>query len=221
MSRSRRNFGFLLALLSLCWLFTSPLSGADRPDFSGVWQLNEELSENPSDDISMGGGGKGGGRSGGGGRGGGGDRGGGGMGGGRAGGSQGGQDDMRQHMQSLQEGVRLLDINHQDPELTILYADDRERFLYTDGREIVDEIERGIFEASAKWKSNKRIVFRGETTNGAKLTETYELADNGRQLYVTTKIEGSGRMPSISFKRVYDPAVPVEGDALEQELSGI
>lgn len=47
------------------------------------------------------------------------------------------------------------------------------------------------------------------------MTEIYELSEDGNQLFVTTKLEGDGRRPTISFRRVYD-----SGPLLEIEENG-
>lgn len=153
--------GSALPMLLIGSLQADTSLAAERPDFSGDWQLNEELSENPRDKMmeKMGGGR---------GRGGSGGKGGGGMGGGmRGGGGSGGSGGgSREDMQARFE----------------------------------DRSER----IKAKWKGSSRVVFKSESANGAEITEIYELNQTGDLLFVTTKMEGEGRRPDISFRRVYD-----------------
>jgi len=180
---------------------------AERPDFSGSWKLNEELSENPRDKMMeqmknrgpAGGLPPGGGDS---------RRGGEGMG-------SGGRDGMQERFKAMNERIQSIEIAHQDPQLDLRFADGRERTIYTDGRAIEDDFEGGIFEAKGKWKGGSRVVVKAESTYGGKITETYELSEDGQQLYVTTKMEGDGRRPSITFRRVYDKALVTasSGDA--------
>jgi len=104
---------------------------------------------------------------------------------------------------------------HQDPELVIGFADGSNRTIYTDGREVSEDLAVGVFESQTKWKGSSQVVFKSETPNGAEITEIYELGETGDLLFVTTKMEGEGRRPDVSFKRVYDRVaanVTIEAD---------
>lgn len=140
---------------------TSPLYGDDLSiDFSGTWQLNEELSDDPAEvRSSRRGGSRGGGSVGiGGGRGGGG-RGGAGRGRGGSGGGRGGGPDgadrgaMRERLQAQQEAVATLTIEHQEPQVLIRNAHGEEEILYTDER-VFERLGRGgrPYEVSGQWK---------------------------------------------------------------------
>ncbi len=228
MTTQALRFGQTFTLFALLVIFTSPAQASEsnrseRPCFSGTWQLNEEMSENPRDKMkeSMGsrrggmGGGMGGGRMGGGmggGRGGGMGRGmGGGKGGGRGGmgGDRGGdREEMRARMQAIEEGIRRLEIDHEDAVLTIRYDSGAEQAIYTDGRSFEMENPMGeVVEATAKWKKNERVVVKMDTEHGGRITEIYELVPVAHQerLFVTVELPGNGPMPSIEFRRVYDP----------------
>ena len=209
--KQRRVFiGSALSIVLIGSLQTDTSLAADRPDFSGSWQLNEELSENPRDKMmekmrgsgggSRGGGGKGGGRRGGGGRGGGG----------------GGEEEMQTRLQSMAERVQELEILHQEPELVIEFADGSSRTIFTDGQVVTDDFAGGVFEGKGKWKGDSQVVFKSESAAGSKVTEIYELNETGDMLFLTTKMEGDGRRPSISFRRVYDRSlteIPTAPDA--------
>ncbi len=96
-------------------------AGREVPDFSGSWQLNEELSEDPRSKMRQRrestGGGLGSGR--------------GGMG---RGSGMGDPEAMRDRMRRMEQGSKTLTILHVEPQMTIRTADDRERGLHTDGR---------------------------------------------------------------------------------------
>jgi len=206
--RIQALIGSALPMLLIGSLQTDTSSAAERPDFSGSWRLNEELSENPRDKMEeMGGGGRGRGGMGGGSSGGGmggGDRQGGGGPGGRGGGSR---EDMQARFQARIERIETLEILHQDPEMVIGFADGSNRTIYTDGQATPDDLEAGVFEGKGKWKNNSQVIFKAESANGGKATEIYELDEAGDMLLVTTKVEGDGRRPGISFKRVYERAL--------------
>lgn len=193
---------WLCWMVVLCLLPGGILASEERPDFTGSWVLNEELSENPRDKMrqSMGGGRSGGGGMGGGGMGGGG-RGGSGMGGGGRGGSMGGpgggdREAMQQRMAELAARIARLEIT-QDEELSILYADGSLRVVPVDGE---------VGDIKSHWKGDRLVVeLKGES--GRRMRETLEFAEDGAQLHVTTKMFGDLNRPTISVLRVYDMAV--------------
>lgn len=220
------QFGVTFTLMALLVSFTFPAqagksSQRERPCFSGTWQLNEEMSENPRDKMKesmqyrrggMGGGmrgGRGGGM-------------GGGKGGGRLGGRDGGMGDMRERMQALEEEIRRLEIHHEDPVLAIRYDSGTEQSLFTDGRSFALEDRMGeVVDATAKWKKDGRLIVRINTEEGGKIIETYELVPVAQQerLFVTVELPGNGLMPSIEFRRVYDRFAPEEEPTTESESS--
>lgn len=217
-TRWRSLIGPPAILLSLSLVAPVASNAGPRPDFSGTWKLNEELSENPWDKIieamperppgsGRGGfGGPGGGRGRGGGRGG---DGRGGFGGGRGRGPGGDGDRgqrMRDRMRSLIEGASLLTIEHQDPRLTIRGAGNNERTLFTDGRDAGFQFASDLWEAKAKWKKGRKVVLKAKSARGRKLSETIEFSEGDSRLMITIKMDGGGRMPSFEFVRVYDPA---------------
>ena len=182
-----------------------------RPDFSGTWRLNTDLSEDPREKMQEARGGSGGrggagggsfggrGGMGGGGRGG---MGGGSMGGGgrRGGGSgDGGTDSSFSRLGEI-AAQRVLTISHKDPELVIRDLNGRSRALFTDARNVEEERLEGTAKVQTKWRDRTVVVV---TTLGSReTTETFERAVDGSHLFLTTKIAG-GR-GSLSFRRVYD-----------------
>ncbi len=234
MTRRATTFSLgVLAAAGALLLAPSPsAAAAERPDFTGTWELNEELSDNPRDKMRQarggrgGFGGPGGGRSGGfGGPGGGRSGGFGGPGGGRGGGfggpGGGDREALRERMRELQESLRVLEITHADPELVLQAESDRDppgrdQTFFTDGRDFYRRTLGGdLAEARAKWKDGGRLVFKMKRGEAGKVTETWELAPGGRQLYVTVKTGGGGRMSEMELRRVYDrsEAVPEEAAA--------
>jgi hypothetical protein len=180
-----------------------------RPDFSGIWKLNTDLSEDPREKMQEARGSSGG-RSGGsfGGRGGmgGGGRGGMGGGGGRRGGGDSGDKsgDGAMRLGETLAAQKVLTISHKDPELVIRDLNGRSRTLFTDARKLEEERSDGTAKVQTKW--NDRSVVVVTKVGGRETTETFERAADGAHLFLTTKIEG-GRAP-LSFRRVYDAPFP-------------
>jgi hypothetical protein len=215
MTWTRFRLVSLAALVALQPMATGAAFAATRPDFSGTWRINDDLSENPRDMIEearpdgpprggfggppavgIGGLPRGG------------------PGAGPPGGPYGGVEGpgsreerrtrMRERLHEIEQGTRLLRITHQDPRFTIRYANDVERVLYTDGRDLGFAFAGDLWEARAKWKKGRKIVLKSKSSRGRKITETYEFSEDGRRLHLTTKMAGDGRLPPIEFRRVYD-----------------
>jgi len=180
-------FGIRLAASPAVAAETLPL-----PDYSGVWKLNRELSDDPAQALKDMRGSSGGssGWHGRGGR-------------GRHGGSGGSGDGVA--------ALETLTIRHSEPEVTIVDGAGREHRFTTDGRKSEEERSRGgTTKVSAAWKDGRLEVVTAPE-HGPKWTETYAITADRTQLTVTTKIDGA-RGGSATIRRVYD-AVPDEPKA--------
>lgn len=208
-----------------------------RPDFSGTWRLNEDLSEDPRTKMQEAGGGRGG-RRGGTGRGGGGGEGGGeggggfggrgmgggggrgGMGGGggrRGGGGSGEGGDGAMHMGENYAAQKVLTISHKDPQLVVTDLNGRARTFFTDSRKTEEERSEGTAKIQAKWSDRSIVVVT--KVGEREITETYDRAADGARLFLTTKVAG-GRAP-FSFRRVYEaPLAPVPPESGASDPKG-
>ncbi len=91
----------------------------------------------------------------------------------------------------------------EDSTLILAGAGGEQRVFRPDGLERQSRLEGlGNVTVKTRWKG-KRLVVERRLDSGAKITETYELATEGRRLYVTTSVSGIPR--KIEFRRVYDP----------------
>ncbi len=170
-------------------------SGA-HPDFSGSWELNLERSDDARELIaaamrsrveqpSRGGFGV------------------------RPGsGSDDARSELRERIETLVVGPRVVTIAHADPELTIESAlPDRpfELTIYTDGREFpLPGPGDGELRATAEWRGGGRLVMEYEISAGRPVRETWELVADGARVLVATEIKGRGSMSDLRIQRVYD-----------------
>lgn len=158
-------------------------------NLSGNWKLNHELSDDPlqkrEEAIAKSGGAR---PPGGGPR-------------GRRSGNA--PEDARPDPLVFFESLDFLKIDHQDPKLVITDAAGREHVLSTDGHKIEEERSAGVARVKANWEDG-HVVVRTVPERGPSLTETYSAAADGSQLTVLMEIEGRGRMPDITIRRVYD-----------------
>ena len=211
-----------VAIVGGLLLLTAASLAGDRPDFSGTWQLNEQLSDDPIEVMraemqrrrasetmgSMGGRG-GGGMSGGGmsssGMG------GGGMGGGGAAGHR--EDPMAaaERLERINRGAEKIEITQQGSQIRIHYADGRERLFVTDGKKHLRESGVGDLQTKAKWKGDAKLVVKSTTEQRHEITEVYEFSPHRTRLHVTISVEGKSGGPSFRFERVYERLQAEEG----------
>lgn len=222
----RTTVRWLPALLLVLWMAPAPANAAaERPDLSGTWQLDTDLSDDPMEAIRQtmesnrsrmsGGFGRGGGMGGGMGR-------GGGMGGGRpSSGGRGGGDDaqsreaMRSRMESLRKSLERMEIAQTPESISITYGDDRVVTFPTDGKKTEVAGRLGPAEVKASWKKSALNV-RTES-EGRKTTETYKITGDRKLLRVTVRMELGGPMGTIEYTRLYRPAETPAGEQPEVE----
>lgn len=210
-----------LALLP-AWLAGPLLAAAEKPDLTGIWELDKGLSEDPMEMMrEHQRGGRGGGRGGGIGSGpAGGGWGGspGGVGGSRPGGMGGpaggtagrgresgaSREEMRQRMQELRESLERIEITQKEASLEIVFADGREQSLTTNNKKNMVETPLGEAEIKARWRDGSLVV---KTKIDRRMTiETYHLATGGDLLTVVVEATSEGPRP-LSYKRIYRPAL--------------
>ncbi|HEX3527720.1 MAG TPA: hypothetical protein VH988_11695 [Thermoanaerobaculia bacterium] len=201
-----------LMLAGLCLTvsagFPAFLASSDKkqdkapPDLSGIWKINEDLSQTPQQGMResqpQGGGMRGGrgGRGGGMGR-----RGGGGMGGVGAPARPEGAGGMDTAYDE-QDGV--MTITWAAPQITVEYPNNRKRVYFTDGRKVKEDLPGGkTVKTRASWTDGGSLEVVTKMDNGMTRTEIFEISNDGRRLFVIIGLEGRGPEP-IKFHRVYD-----------------
>ena len=174
-----------------------------RQTILGPWKLNRDESDDPrqrmQDSRDSNGGGYGGRRGGGGWPGGGGPY------GGRRGGMGGGEsDEERQKMHELLSPPATMTFSMTGAEVDLHDDHDRKRAFMTDGRKLKKSKEDSYQEIAAKWDGN-RLVTDEKSPRGGKMSRSFELSPDGRQLYENLHIESSGRSNrSLDLHYVYD-----------------
>jgi hypothetical protein len=178
-----------------------------RQTILGAWKLNRDESDDPrkrrqGDRDSNGGnsGGYGGGR----GR----------MGGGYPGGGHGGygrprgeSDEERQKMHELLTPPNAITLSMTGAEVDLIDDQDRKRALMTDGRKLQKSKDANYQEIAAKWDGH-RLVTDEKDPRGNKMSRTFELSEDGRQLYETLHLKMGRNNTDTSFRYVYD--IPVQ-----------
>ncbi len=112
-------------------------------------------------------------------------------------------------MRELLEGEELLHIAQDDVKLTVGVSD-KAIELYTDGRPLRQETDKGEIIRKAAWEGDILVV-RSDMPNGGTMTRTYRLAEGGRSLHVTVLIEPAGGPGKIQIEYHYDAVLGEEG----------
>ena len=170
-----------------------------KPNLAGTWKMNKDQSDDPQKAMQQAAGNSGG-RGGWGGMGSGGGMGGGGHHGGY-GGQRGGQN----------SGNTMNDYK----ELTIEQSNDYLKIAGSSGHILAQSSgsnqsgSNSSNQASASaptgdWQGPKFVVVT-QSEHGSKTTRTYELAQDAKQLYVSTRIDNQRFNQPVTFRLVYDP----------------
>lgn len=226
---SRGPWWLFLAVLLLLAPAPSLLAEDPAPDFSGTWQLNEELSTSPREAQRQGRGRRGrsglsvGANSGG-------------LGGGYGNGNGGGRPPRAgdgqsgERMQEQMRALRTLTLVHLDPELQMQDADGNKTVLFTDERVFERQGSRGRSqEMQGQWQrqalrfetvqanygpgneedpeeelEQQANPFRRGPRESREVVEIWRLSPDGQQLTISLEMQGDGQRPDRTLKRVYD-----------------
>src|SRR6266849_10161403 len=174
---------------------------APRTTILGAWKFNADDSDDPSkrrQDSRDSNGGYGGGR----GR----------MGGGYPGGGRGGyggrrgggeSDEARQKMRELFTPAKAITISMTGAEVDLVDDRDRKRAFMTDGRKLQKSKDENYQEIAAKFDGN-RLVTDEKSPRGDKMSRTFELSEDGRQLYEALHMTTGRNNTPLVVRYVYD-----------------
>ncbi len=188
---SRHTYNILGLFILFC--ATSIVIADDaRPDFTGTWVINEELSDDTDKQVEIaikaaGGKVK------------------------RWGKKEKGRYKGGPKEQELYDHVsydEVLQINYTEPEFRFVYAEGFERIFYSDGRGRVvsaKDLRSGVRKdfAFANWNGLKLSVEAKPRDNGF-IIETYSLESGDKQLRVTLHLKPSSFGAPIDIVRIYD-----------------
>jgi hypothetical protein len=111
---------------------------------------------------------------------------------------------MRAMMQSVIRASEALRIVQDDSTVMVANAEGTLRIHHPDGRKKSYPVEGvGNVESKAKWDDDKLVV-ELRMDGGIRVTRTYELDEEDRQLHVRVRMEGGQLQRAMDFRRVYD-----------------
>ena len=185
-------------------LNATPLPAA-RTTILGVWKFNPDDSDDPRkrrEDSRGWNGGSGGGR----GR----------MGGGYPGGGHGGygrrggkSDEERQKMRELFTPAKAMTLSMTGAEVDLVDDRDHKRAFMTDGRKLQKSKDDNYQEIAAKFDGT-RLVSDEKDPRGNKMSRTFELSSDGRQLYETLHVTSGRNNTPLVIRYVYDIPIPTQ-----------
>ncbi len=172
-----------------------------RTTILGAWKLNPEESDDArrrmQDSRGSNRGGYGGGRRSGGGW-----PGGGGYGGPR---SERESDEERQKMRELLTPGHAIRFSMTGAEVDLTDDQNRKRAFMTDGRKLQKSNDANYQEIAAKW-DGRRLVTDEKNPGGGKMSRTFEISYDGRQLYETLHMTAGRNNTPLVIRYVYDIA---------------
>ncbi len=178
---------------------------APRTTILGAWKFNADDSDDPRkrrEDSRGSNGGYGGGH----GR----------MGGGYPGGGHGGygrrggeSDEERQKMRELFTPAKTITLSMTGAEVDLLDDRDRKRAFMTDGRKLQKSKDDNYQEIAAKFDGT-RLVSDEKDPRGNKISRTFELSSDGRQLYETLHLTSGRNNTPLVVRYAYDIPIPTQ-----------
>jgi hypothetical protein len=106
-----------------------------------------------------------------------------------------------------------VDLNN--PQVDVTDAQLHKLTLYTDGRQLQKSTDTSHEEVAAHWEGS-RLVSDEKSPLGGKMSRTFELSQDGRQLYETLRIDNGRSKTPIVIRYVYD-ATGGSGAQTEQD----
>ena len=128
--------------------------------------------------------------------------------GGRRGGGE--SDEERQKMRELLTPARAITLSMTGAEVDLVNDRNRKLAFMTDGRKLQKSKDENYQEIAAKFEGN-RLVTDEKNPRGGKMSRTFELSSDGRQLYETLHMTTGRSNSPLVIRFVYD--IPLQTEA--------
>jgi hypothetical protein len=127
--------------------------------------------------------------------------------GGRRGSSTGeGGGPSSEDLDKLAANPKLLRVEQDEKQITITDDNGQTRNLYPDGKKHKETDASGNSTTIKTHWDGDRLVAESKLGHSGKLTETYELSQDGKQLYAISQLDNSRLSAPLVIRRVYDSA---------------
>jgi hypothetical protein len=111
-------------------------------------------------------------------------------------------------MQPLLRAAESMTLDVKDGEVDVADDHGRKLVMYTDGRKLPKPTDDSHLEVAAHWDGSQ-LVSDEKSPLGGKMSRTFELSRDGRQLYETLHIDTGRSGAPIVIRYVYD--IPIAG----------
>src|SRR5467141_1124204 len=128
--------------------------------------------------------------------------------GGRRGGVE--SDEERQKMRDLFTPAKAITFSMTGAEVDLVDDRGRKRAFMTDGRKLQKSKDENYREIAAKFDGN-RLITDEKNPRGGKMSRTFELSNDGRQLYETLHMTTGRNNSPLAIRFVYD--IPPQTEA--------
>jgi hypothetical protein len=106
-------------------------------------------------------------------------------------------------MHELMTPPRTMTMSMTGAEVDLVDDQSRKRAFMTDGRKLQKSKDANYQEIAAKWDGN-RLVSDEKDPRGNKMSRTFELSEDGRQLYETLHMTSGRSNTPTTVRYVYD-----------------
>jgi len=105
----------------------------------------------------------------------------------------------------LAENPKFLQVDQKPDQVVITDDSDHTQTLYLDGKKHDDKDENGkkVSTTKTEWQGDT-LVAETKLDHGTKLTQSLRLSDDGKQLYVVSRLENSSLQGPVTVRRVFD-----------------
>ena len=105
----------------------------------------------------------------------------------------------------LAESPKFLQVDQKPGQVVITDDSDHTQTLYLDGKKHDDKDENGkkVSTTKTEWQGDT-LVAETKLDHGTKLTQSLRLSDDGKQLYVVSRLENSSLQGPVTVRRVFD-----------------
>jgi prolyl-tRNA synthetase len=110
-----------------------------------------------------------------------------------------------QEWDRLAENPKFLRIDQRSDQIVVIDDSDHAQTFYPDGKKHNDKDADGNkISTKASWEGSAFIA-ETKLPHSEKLTQTFRMSEDGKQLHVITRFDASSGNASVSIRRVYDP----------------
>jgi hypothetical protein len=104
----------------------------------------------------------------------------------------------------LAETPKFLRVAQRSDQVVVTDDSDRAQTFYPDGKKHDDKDVNGKkVTTKTEWQGDM-LVAETKLSHGSKLAQSFRVSEDGKQLYVTSRLENSSLQAPVSVRRVYD-----------------